>query len=427
MISIADLYELFKQYPSVCTDTRKVQPGDIFFALKGPNFDGNLFAGKALEAGAAVAVIDNPAFAQIPGTVLVEDALTSLQQLAGYHRHQFKIPFIAITGSNGKTTTKELVHAVLSSTFKTCTTQGNLNNHIGVPLTLLSMQADAEMAVIEMGANHQKEIAGYCAYTNPTHGLITNCGKAHLEGFGGIDGVRKGKGELFDHLRVNGGEAFVCSDFDYFHAMATGIKLVHWYGTADGEIVGEVLESEPFLKVHIVKGFNEPFAISTNLVGSYNIYNVLAAASVGKHFDIPAEKIKAAIENYVPNNSRSQLVERNGNKIILDAYNANPTSMAAAIENFAKLHAENKMLFIGGMMEMGEDSEKEHAQVIELISKFPWKEVILVGGDFAKVPHPYRYFTNSEQAAAWWKKHETAGNYLLVKGSRSMKMEKIVE
>lgn len=427
MISIADLYELFKQYPSVCTDTRKVQPGDIFFALKGPNFDGNLFAGKALEAGAAVAVIDNPAFAQIPGTVLVEDALTSLQQLAGYHRHQFKIPFIAITGSNGKTTTKELVHAVLSSTFKTCTTQGNLNNHIGVPLTLLSMQADAEMAVIEMGANHQKEIAGYCAYTNPTHGLITNCGKAHLEGFGGIDGVRKGKGELFDHLRVNGGEAFVCSDFDYFHAMATGIKLVHWYGTADGEIVGELLESEPFLKVHIVKGFNEPFAISTNLVGSYNIYNVLAAASVGKHFDIPAEKIKAAIENYVPNNSRSQLVERNGNKIILDAYNANPTSMAAAIENFAKLHAENKMLFIGGMMEMGEDSEKEHAQVIELISKFTWKEVILVGGDFAKVPHPYRYFSNSEQAAAWWKKHETAGNYLLVKGSRSMKMEKIVE
>ena len=427
MISIAALYDLFKQHPSACTDTRKLQRGDIFFALKGPNFDGNLFAEKALQAGAAVAVIDAPAFAHIPGTVLVEDVLTALQHLAGYHRSQFKIPFIAITGSNGKTTTKELVHAVLSATYKTCTTQGNLNNHIGVPLTLLSMQADAEMAVIEMGANHQQEIAGYCAYTNPTHGLITNCGKAHLEGFGGIEGVRKGKGELFDHLRMNSGTAFVCSDFDYFHAMATGLKEVHWYGTASGEIVGEVIESEPFLKVQISKGFEEPMTIATNLVGSYNIYNVLAAAVVGKQFNVPAAQIKEAIEHYVPTNSRSQLVEQRGNKVILDAYNANPTSMAAAIENFAKLHAENKMLFIGGMMEMGEDSEKEHAQVIQLINKFPWKDVILVGGDFAKVPHPYRYFPNSEEAAAWWKANETEGNYLLVKGSRSMKMEKIVE
>lgn len=427
MISIGELYELFKQYPSVCTDTRKVQQGDIFFALKGPNFNGNLFAEKALQAGAAIAVIDDPALVQIPGTVLVEDTLAALQQLAGYHRSQFKIPFIAITGSNGKTTTKELVHAVLSTTYKTYTTQGNLNNHIGVPLTLLSVCEDAEMAVIEMGANHQKEIAGYCTYTNPTHGLITNCGKAHLEGFGGIEGVRKGKGELFDHLRGKGGAAFVCSDFDYFHAMANGLQEVHWYGTTAGEIIGEVLESEPFLKVQISKGFEEPMTISTNLVGSYNIYNVLAAAVAGRHFKIPAAQIKAAIENYVPTNSRSQLVERNGNKIILDAYNANPTSMAAAIENFARLHAENKMLFIGGMMEMGEDSEKEHAQVIQLINKFPWKDVILVGGDFAKVPHPYRYFSNSEEAAAWWKANETEGNYLLVKGSRSMKMEKIVD
>jgi UDP-N-acetylmuramoyl-tripeptide--D-alanyl-D-alanine ligase len=427
MISIAELYDLFKQHPSACTDTRKVQPGDIFFALKGPHFDGNLFAEKALQAGAAIAVVDDPAFAHLPGTVLVDDALTALQQLAGYHRNQFKIPFIAITGSNGKTTTKELVHAVLSATYKTATTQGNLNNHIGVPLTLLSIQEDAEMAVIEMGANHQNEIAGYCTYTNPTHGLITNCGKAHLEGFGGIEGVRKGKGELFDHLRINNGIAFVCNDFDYFHEMAYGLKEVHWYGTTSGEIVGEVIESEPFLKVKISTGFDEPLTIDTNLVGSYNIYNVLAAAVAGKKFNIPAAQIKKAIEQYVPTNSRSQLVAHHGNKIILDAYNANPTSMAAAIENFAKLHAENKMLFIGGMMEMGEDSEKEHALVIQLIERFHWKDVILVGGDFAKVPHPYRYFSNSEEAAAWWKANEHEGNYLLVKGSRSMKMEKIVE
>ncbi|MCU0395446.1 MAG: Mur ligase family protein, partial [Chitinophagaceae bacterium] len=240
MTDSARLYALFRQHPSVTTDTRQIRPGDIFFALKGPNFDGNTYAAAALEAGASYAVIDDPQFSHIPNTILVSNVLEALQELAATHRRQFNIPFLAITGSNGKTTTKELVHAVLATTFKTYTTQGNLNNHIGIPLTLLRVQPDAEMAVIEMGANHQKEIEGYCAYTRPTHGLITNCGKAHLEGFGGIEGVRKGKGELFDHLRLHGGVAFVCQDFDYFRSMATGLQEVHWYGTRDGEVVGQV-------------------------------------------------------------------------------------------------------------------------------------------------------------------------------------------
>jgi len=424
-ISTEALYAIYKQYPSVTTDTRKIGKGDIFFALKGPSFNGNAFARQAIDAGASYAVIDEAEYATDDRFLLTTDVLTALQNLARYHRQQFNIPFIAITGSNGKTTTKELVHAVLSTTYKTYTTTGNLNNHIGVPLTILKIKPDAEMAVIEMGANHQKEIEGYCSYTLPTHGIITNCGKAHLEGFGGIEGVRKGKGELYDFLRANNGVAFVCDDFDYFHTMAAGIEEIHWYGTKNGEVTGTVLQSEPFLEVAISKGF-EPMNIKTELVGSYNIYNVLVAVLAGKYFNVAAEKIKEALQAYSPSNSRSQLVEKNGNHIILDAYNANPSSMLVAIENFAKLHADNKMLFLGGMMELGNESLDEHKKLIELIAKYTWKEVILVGGDFKHVPHNYRYFDTSVLAAEWWAAQQSAGNYLLVKGSRSMMMEKIV-
>lgn len=425
MTTIPQLYEAFLQCSGVTIDTRNIQPGQLFIALKGPNFNGNSFATKALEAGARYVLIDEPECQINEQTLLVPNALEALQQLGLHHRRQLHIPVLAITGSNGKTTTKELVHAVLATQFKTYTTKGNLNNHIGVPLTLLSIKADAEMAVIEMGANHQKEIAAYCSYTEPTHGLITNCGKAHLEGFGGVEGVRKGKGELFDWLRNHNGVAFICDDFDYFHTMSAGLQEIHWYGTNNGEVVGKVLASEPFLQVAIEKGLNTS-VINTQLVGSYNVYNVLVAATVGKYFGISDANIVHAIEAYTPTNSRSQLIEKNGNKIILDAYNANPTSMVAAIENFAKLQAENKMLFLGGMMELGEESEQEHAQLIALIQQHQWKDVILVGGDFAKLPHPFRFFTNSSEAANWWNAQQSAGNYLLVKGSRSMQMEKIV-
>ncbi len=426
MLDIEELYQLFLKHPSVVTDTRLVKKDDIFFALKGPNFNGNSFAEQALKAGAAYAIVDEKEYATLPGILLTDDVLYTLQQLAKHHRQQFNIPVIAVTGSNGKTTTKELIHAVLSTSYKTYTTQGNLNNHIGIPLTLLNIKPDAEVAIVEMGANHQKEIESYCTYTLPTHGIITNCGKAHLEGFGGIEGVKKGKGELFDYLRVHSGGAFVCADFGYFREMAKDLKNIFWYGTKEGKVTGSVIKSEPFTEIQIDIGLDASSIIRTQLVGDYNLYNVLAASAIGKYFDVPSEKIVSAIENYVPSNSRSQLLEKDGNKIILDAYNANPTSMQAAIENFAHLNTRNKILFLGAMMELGVESLEEHKAIITLLKKYSWKEVILVGGDFAAINNGFRFFPDSDGAYKWWSDHHSRGNYLLVKGSRSMKMEKVI-
>lgn len=429
-MNIEQLYQLYLRYPSVQTDTRKLKKGDIFFALKGDNFNGNRFAAQALEAGAAYAVIDEPGVSAGPGQadarmILVDDVLTTLQQLARHHRQQFSIPFLAITGSNGKTTTKELVHAVLSSTFKTYTTEGNLNNHIGIPLTLLRVGRDAEMAVIEMGANHLREIAGYCEYALPTHGIITNAGKAHLEGFGGVEGVRKGKGELFDWLRAHDGTAFIMADYDYLHDMSRGIKELITYGTANAQIAGTAVSSESFLSVQVTKGI-APGVIHTRLVGAYNLPNVLAAIAVGHYFKVPDQKIKQAIEAYAPSNSRSQLVERDGNKIVLDAYNANPSSMRAAIENFARLDAPAKVLMLGAMAELGGDSLAEHQAIIDLIGQHPWKQVVLVGGDFVRLKHPYIQFDNAAQAAEWFGRQSFHNTAILVKGSRSMQMEKVL-
>lgn len=425
-MQIEALYKIYQQHPSVQTDTRKLKAGDIFFALKGDNFNGNTFAKQAIETGAAYAVIDEAAF-EIPGkTVLVDDVLTALQQLAKYHRQQFNIPFLAITGSNGKTTTKELIHAVLSSSYKTYTTEGNLNNHIGVPITILKIKSDAELAVIEMGANHQKEIASYCEYSMPTHGLITNCGKAHLEGFGGVEGVRKGKGELFDYLKKNNGTAFIMSDYDYLHEMSKGISTIIKYGTTDAAIEGNISQSEPFLAVTIHKGASTGI-IKTQLVGDYNLPNVLAAVTLGKHFGVADEKIKSSIENYSPSNSRSQLVEKGSNKIILDAYNANPSSMKLAIENFSRLQTDSKVLMLGGMAELGDESLHEHKAIVELISQNQWNAVVLVGGDFVKLQHPYISFTNVTEAKEWLQKQHFENTHLLIKGSRSMQMEKVLD
>ncbi|RFM29660.1 UDP-N-acetylmuramoyl-tripeptide--D-alanyl-D-alanine ligase [Deminuibacter soli] len=425
-MTIPELYAIFKQHPSVQTDTRKLQQGDLFFALKGPNFNANSFALQALEAGAAYAIIDEPVEGANGRCIVVEDVLTTLQQLAGYHRAQFNIPFIAITGSNGKTTTKELVSTVLGTHFITYTTQGNLNNHIGIPLTLLRVQPDAQMAVIEMGANHQKEIEGYCVYTKPTHGIITNAGKAHLEGFGGVEGVRKGKGELFDYLRAHEGTAFAYNDYDYLHNMIQGVKHVEWYGTQTGTVTGQVAVSEPFLGVY-VQGVDGVQQVQTQLVGDYNLPNVLCAITLGKYFGVPGNKIQAAIEGYAPSNSRSQLVEKDGNKIILDAYNANPTSMRAAIENFAKLHAAEKILLLGGMMELGPESIGEHEAIVQLLQQYPWKQVVLVGGDFAHVTSPFIYLPDSLAARQWLHDQHVTGAHILVKGSRSTRMERILE
>ncbi|MBP6687117.1 MAG: UDP-N-acetylmuramoyl-tripeptide--D-alanyl-D-alanine ligase [Lacibacter sp.] len=429
---IEELYQLFLQHPSVQTDTRKLKDGDLFFALKGDNFNGNKFALQALEKGAAYAIVDEAVTGVNHRMIMVDDVLTTLQQLAKHHRLQInslpngrQVPFLAITGSNGKTTTKELVHAVLSSHFKTYTTEGNLNNHIGIPLTLLKVKTDAEIAVIEMGANHQNEIAGYCAYILPTHALINNVGKAHLEGFGGIEGVKKGKGELYDYIRETNGSIFINTDFDYLQEMSKGIEKKISYGTKDASTTGHLISSEPFLVVQID---TEPEIgeINTHLVGDYNLPNVLAAVSVGLNFGVPPKKIRSAIENYLPSNSRSQMIESGTNKIILDAYNANPSSMKLAIENFAKLSAEKKVLMLGGMAELGDESLAEHQDIIRLIEQFKWHSVILVGGDFAKLSQSFHYFNNSVEAREWFNSQQFTNTHLLIKGSRSMKMEEIL-
>lgn len=423
-MTIEQLYPIYQQYPSVQTDTRALKQGDLFFALKGPNFNGNSFAHPALAAGAAYSIVDEPPAQPDPRIIVVDDVLTTLQSLARFHRQQFNIPFIAITGSNGKTTTKELVHAVLATTYTTYTTQGNLNNHIGVPLTILRTGKDAQMAVIEMGANHRQEIAGYCTYTLPTHGIITNAGKAHLEGFGGIEGVRQGKGELYDHLRAHNGTAFVMWDYDYLQEMSKGIPQIIRYGTAHADLTGQLIQSEPFLSVAITSG--APFTIQTQLVGSYNLPNVLVAVTIGRHFGIADALIKNAIENYAPSNSRSQLIKKGSNTFILDAYNANPTSMRAAIENFAAIRSGEKVLMLGGMAELGPESLQEHKGIVELIKQYPWKKVVLVGGDFLRVEHPFITMENALQAGEWFRAQGFGDTYFLVKGSRSMQMEKVL-
>jgi len=426
-MKIPELYEIYQQHPSVQTDTRRLRKGDIFFALKGPNFNGNEFATKAIEDGAAYAVIDDEKFKTSKKTILVDDSLVALQGLAKYHRKQFTIPFIAITGSNGKTTTKELIHSVLKSTYSTYTTEGNLNNHIGVPLTLLKIKREAEIAVIEMGANHIGEIASYCQIALPTHGLITNCGKAHLEGFGSVEGVKKAKGELFDYLRtITHGYAFVMWDYDYLQQMSKGISGVIKYGTKDNaHLVGRVFRNDPFLEVEIIQGIDER-NIKTQLVGDYNLPNVLAAVTVGKFFKVPEAKIKSAIENYAPSNSRSQLIEKGTNKIILDAYNANPSSMKLAIENFSKMPGD-KVLILGSMAELGRDSEKEHQELIEQVKKYNWKNVALVGKEFNKINHSYGQFLDAREARSWLQQQKFENMNILIKGSRSMQMEKTIE
>lgn len=424
-MNIEDIYKIYQQFPYIQTDSRKLQKDDIFFALKGPNFNGNDFAKRALDMGAAYVVADEPLDFENERIIKVNDVLKSLQQLAKFHREQFTIPFIAITGSNGKTTTKELLHEVLSSTFKTYTTKGNFNNHIGIPLTILKIQKDAQIAVIEMGANHLYEIAGYCEYAQPTHGLITNIGKAHLEGFGGEENVKKGKGELFDYLKNHNGTAFVNTDDMAVLDVSRQIKSVIYYGSKSEDAKGSIVKNDPFIEVK-TEG-KKPVNIKSNLVGAYNLPNVLAALCVGEYFKIDDEKIKNAIENYTPSNSRSQLVQKGSNSIILDAYNANPGSMKAAIENFANMKGDKKILLLGSMMELGTESEKEHAAIVSLIDQYKWYAVVLVGKNFREIKRHYINYENASQARDWLKNEDPKNAQILIKGSRSMQMEKVLE
>lgn len=424
-MNIEDIYKIYLQYPSIQTDSRLLQKGDIFFALKGPNFNGNQFIKQALDQGAAYVVADEPPALQDRRIIRVEDVLTALQLLAKYHRIQFRIPFIAITGSNGKTTTKELLHAVLSSSFKTYTTKGNFNNHIGIPLTILRIKADAEMAVIEMGASHLDEIAGYCEYAQPTHGLITNIGKAHLEGFGGAENVKKGKGELFKYLDAHDGTAFVNTNDIAVLDLGSKMKHTVYYGDKSPNVKGYIVKNDPFIEVEIDGA--ESVKIETKLVGAYNLPNILAAACIGNHFGVGINKIKNAIENYTPSNSRSQLIQRENNSIILDSYNANPGSMKVAIENFASIKGDKKILLLGSMMELGSDSKKEHEAIVSLIDQYHWYAVVLVGKNFTEIKNSYINCDNTNQARDWLKKEHPENAQILVKGSRSMQMEKVLE
>jgi UDP-N-acetylmuramoyl-tripeptide--D-alanyl-D-alanine ligase len=425
-VNIEQLYSIYEQHRSVQTDTRKLKANDIFFALKGGNFNGNEFAAKALEMGAAFAVVDEAAYFTVPEKMmLVPDALEALQQLALHHRKQLNIPFLAITGTNGKTTTKELVNAALSAGLKTYATAGNLNNHIGVPLTILSILPDVEIAVIEMGANHQLEIAGYCQIALPTHGMITNIGKAHLEGFGSEEGVKKAKGELYDFLRANNGTVFVCNDYGYLMEMAAGIPQIITYGSSEADYVGEAIADSAFLAVQ-VRGNSQVGFIQTQLTGAYNFPNVMAAVAVATHFGVPEKDIAPAIAHYAPSNNRSQVIQQGTNTIIMDAYNANPSSMRAAIENFAGITADKKVLMLGAMAELGADSLKEHADLVTLLERTHWDAVVLVGGDFKKVNHPYIFLENAAEAGKWLHQQQLQHAYILIKGSRSTGMEKVL-
>lgn len=425
-MEIADLYKLYLQYPSIQTDSRKVKQGDIYVALTGDRYDGNDFVRQALKQGAAYCISDADTAIKHEQVIQVKDALQTLQQLGLHHRRTLSIPLIAITGSNGKTTTKELVHVVLRKKYNCFTTEGNFNNHIGIPLTLLKIKPEAEIAVVEMGANHLKEIESYCSYVEPTHGTITNCGKAHLEGFGGIEGVRKGKGELFVHLQKNNGVAFINTDHDYLLPMSEGIQRRILFGRAAGEIQGTAILQNGMLGVEMHKGW-ESNDIFTKLVGKYNLGNVLTAITIGKYFNVEEVDIIDAIVSYTPSNSRSQMMQTGSVKIILDAYNANPSSMHGAIANLVEQGTNNTALYLGEMKELGEDSAAEHEQLQHEIAKHTWKDVVLVGKAFADLENSFLHFDTAAEAGKYYQAQNYSNCTVLVKGSRSIAMEKILE
>ena len=419
-MNIPSLYALFQQSTGVTIDTRNIHYGNLFFALKGENFNGNTFAVEALKNGAAYSIVDEDV-SNDKRLIKVENVLTTLQQLAFYHRKQFTGKVIALTGSNGKTTTKELIAAVLSTSFKTQATKGNLNNHIGIPLTLLSMPIDIDFAVIEMGANHQNEIDSYCHYTEPDFGLITNVGLAHLEGFGGFEGVVKGKSELYRFLVKKDAKIFINTDNELLMTKAAEAgfneRTLITYGTKSNFCSGKIVEGS-FLNFEM----NDE-VISTNLVGNYNFENVLAACCIGKYFDVPFEKVKSSIENYVPSNNRSQQVIKGSNTIILDCYNANPSSMKAALENFASSIGEKKIAILGGMKEMGIASEEVHQDIVALALSIPLHQLIFIGNEFSFTKEKAIWFEDTQKAKEWLGENLPTDSLILVKGSRANKLE----
>ncbi|MBP7151163.1 MAG: UDP-N-acetylmuramoyl-tripeptide--D-alanyl-D-alanine ligase [Paludibacteraceae bacterium] len=429
------LYNIFLQHPIITTDSRNCPANSIFFALKGENFNANTFALSALEKGCAFAVVDDKEFAVDDRFILVDNVLETLQQLAHFHRKQTNIPVLGITGTNGKTTTKELITAVLKEKFKVLSTQGNLNNHIGVPLTLLQLLPEHQLAIIEMGANHPGEIDQLCQIAAPDYGLITNVGKAHLEGFGSFEGVMRTKGELYNYVFRHGKNIFIDKNNNFLREMAANAgfskneRIVEYGlnvpGREPAAISGEILENSVFLKMkcHTPEG---SFMIETRLIGSYNAENILAAVAVGFFFGVENSAIQRGIENYNPQNNRSQLTVTQKNKLIVDAYNANPSSMSAAIQNFAQMEGEPKALIIGDMLELGEQSEEEHRNIIRLLQQKGFKNVLLVGPQFQKVNDSYLSFQNVEELIKYLESSPLEGQNILLKGSRGIHLEKVL-
>ena len=426
-MQIEKLYELFKQYPVVTTDTRQCVPDSMFFALKGASFDGNQFAAQALEQGCAYAVVDEAEYADPsnPRLILVDDVLTCLQQLARHHRHMLGTKIIGVTGTNGKTTTKELIATVLSQQFNVHYTQGNLNNHIGVPKTLLQLTNSHEIAVVEMGASHPGEIKTLVNIVEPDLGIITNVGKAHIEGFGSLEGVLHTKGELYDYLRTKEGSVvFIDQGNDLLLSIADGLRLVT-YGTTGADdlcVGGEVLSCAPMLRFRWHHGAGEWHEVETHLIGTYNVTNMLAAACVGLYCGVSPEQIDNALASYRPTNNRSQLTITQHNRLVVDTYNANPTSMNAALCNFRDMEVSPKMAILGSMYELGDISEEEHRRVVSFLLENGFSQVWLVGEGFNLPGCPYRWFHDVEEVKKALLKECPEGYYILIKGSNSNRL-----
>ncbi len=424
-MKIKALHKLFLKYPKVCTDTRKITNDCLFFALKGDNFNGNTFAEDALKKGAKYAVVDDKNVVLNDNYILANDVLTMLQELATYHRNYLGLKIVALTGSNGKTTTKELINSVLKKEYNTVATIGNLNNHIGVPLTLLSMDSSTDIGVVEMGANHQKEIAFLCAIVQPDFGYITNFGKAHLEGFGSIEGVIKGKSELYDYLKANDKLIFINTNDATQLKQLNNYQNTFSFGDNSSNCNIKLVEANPFV---VVKYDNE--RIESQLIGAYNFNNISAAITIGNYFKVTTNDLKDAIESYVPENNRSQIINKGSNQIILDAYNANPTSMKAALDNFNQLVAKHKIVIIGDMFELGEDSKKEHKHIADYTNNSSIDKVFLVGENFYNTKYKSskvtlcKTFDNLKSEIESSNIEDTS---LLIKGSRGMALERILD
>jgi UDP-N-acetylmuramoyl-tripeptide--D-alanyl-D-alanine ligase len=430
-----ELYQIFQQHPIICTDSRVCPPNSFFFALKGDNFNANAFALSALEKGCAYAVVDEPEYAIDERFILVDNVLSSLQQLATYHRKQLGTTIIGITGTNGKTTTKELIAAVLKEKYNILFTQGNLNNHIGVPLTLLQLKPEHQIAVIEMGANHPGEIKALVEIACPDYGIITNVGKAHLEGFGSFEGVKNTKAELYEYIFSQGKDIFINIDNGNLLEMAAKVGFkkdarVQNYSlnptNTTCNICGQIVDCSPYLNMKCAVNQNDSFSVATKLIGSYNAENVLAAVAIGKCFEVTNEQIKHGLEKYTPQNNRSQLTITAKNKLVVDTYNANPTSMRAAILNFAQMNVNDKTLILGDMLELGEQSDTEHQNIITLLQQNKFHSVFLVGENFKKTINSYPCFNEVNDLIAHLEDHSIENEYVLIKGSRGIKLEKVL-